>query len=64
MPTTIPLVSRNVNVRLVRGAAAGTSSLDFIIVVAFAAIGLLLTIGFGSLCPLSAQTAALMSSVS
>lgn len=64
MPTTIPLVSRDVNVELVQGAAARTPSRDFIIIAAFSAIGLLLTIGFALLFPLSAEMAALMSSVS
>jgi hypothetical protein len=64
MPTTIPLVPRDVSIGLVRGAAASTPSLDFVIVVTISVIGLLLTVGFARLFPLSADVAALMSSVS
>jgi hypothetical protein len=39
MPTTIPLVSRDVNIGLVRSDAVGTSNLDFIVIAAFSIIG-------------------------
>jgi hypothetical protein len=64
MPTTIPLVSSDVNIELVRGGSARTPNLDFIVIAVFALIGVLLTLGFASLFPLSADMAALMSSVS
>jgi hypothetical protein len=64
MPTTIPLVSRDVNIGLVRGAASATLNADFILIAAFCVIGLALTVGFASLFPLSAQVAALMAAAS
>jgi hypothetical protein len=64
MPTTIPLVSRDVNIGLVRSDAVRTSNLDFILIAAFCVIGLALTIGFASLLPLSTQMAALMAAAS
>ena len=63
MPTSIFLVSSSVNIGQVPDVAALTPSLDFIIVAAFSVVGLLLTLGFAWLFPLSANMAALISSV-
>jgi hypothetical protein len=61
MPTTIPLVSRDVNIGPAPSTAPGTLNADFIVIAAFSIIGLLLTLGVASLFPLSMQMAALMS---
>lgn len=63
MPTTIPLGFRDVNVELVRGVSATMSTPDFVIVAAFSGIGLLLSVAFASLFPLSSSAAALLLSM-
>lgn len=64
MPTTIPLVSRPMSPALMRGATANASNLDFVAVAVFAITGLLLTLAFASLLPVSADVAFFMASVS
>lgn len=64
MPTTIPLASRYIDPELVQGAPAKTSNLDFAVVVAFAAAGLLLSVAFAALFPISTGVAALVASAS
>lgn len=43
MPTALPLHSRNANAALLRSGVAATANPDLLVVVAFGAIGLLLT---------------------
>lgn len=64
MPTTISLASRHMNAWRIEGAAARTSYLDFAAVAGFAVTGLLLSLAFASLFPISADIAFLMASFS
>lgn len=60
MPTTIPMTSRHLNPVLDQGVTTQTSNLDFVVVAAFAVTGLLLSLAFASLFPLSADLAFLL----
>lgn len=64
MPTTLPLASRHMDAGLGQGAAANTSNLDLLVIAVFAATGLLLSLAFASLFPISTGVASLMASVS
>jgi len=64
MPTNIAVVSRDANARDLRGdILAVMKNPDFIAVAAFAAIGLLLTVGLAVYFPISPDVAALASSI-
>jgi len=63
MPTTLPLRSPHVDAWLGQSAPTKTSNLDFVAVVAFATAGLLLSLAFAALFPIS-EVASLMASVS
>jgi hypothetical protein len=60
MPTTVPLAFREVETELLLGKSpATTRNADLLAIVAFATIGLALTIGFAVLFPLATNTATL-----